>query len=159
MHGQRGTTLVEVLLVAAILAMISAIAFFGSGSRVFETRSAATIFDAQLAHAQAIAATSGGTATLAFAPAPSGSGTVVALSPPADVPPQTLRADVSGPALGKPPFTISVDPYGHATAPAPCPPAGGFALTFAAGPASETRFLPCPVVAAGSPEPVGTVPP
>jgi len=159
MHGQRGMTLIEVLLVAAILAMVSAVAFFSSGSRAFETRSAATIFDAQLAHARAIAATSGATATLAFATAPSGSGTIVTLSPPGDVPPQTLRAGVSEPALGKPPFSISIDPYGHATAPAPCPPAGGYALTFAAGAASETRFLPCPAVAAGSPEPVGTVPP
>jgi prepilin-type N-terminal cleavage/methylation domain-containing protein len=108
--AQRGTTLIEVLLVAAILAMISAVAFLSSGSRGFETRSADTIFDAQLAHARAIAATSGGTATLAFAPAPGGSGTVVSLSPPADVPPQSLRADVTEPALGKPPFTISVDP-------------------------------------------------
>jgi prepilin-type N-terminal cleavage/methylation domain-containing protein len=159
MRAQRGMTLIEVLLVAAILAMVSAIAFLSSGSRAFETRSAATIFDARLAHARAIAATSGGTATLVFAPSPSGSGTVVSLSPPTDVPPETLRADVSEPVLGKPPFSISLDPYGRATAPAPCPPAGGYALTFAAGTASETRFLPCPAVAAGSPEPVGTVPP
>ncbi len=159
MQAQRGTTLIEVLLVAAILAMVSAIAFFSAGSRLFETRSAATIFDAQLAHARAIAATNGGTATLSFARAPGGGGTVVSLTPAGEVPPQALRADISEAALGRPPFSIAVDAYGHATSPSPCPSAGGYGLTFAAGPVSETRFLPCPVVAVGSPEPVGTVPP
>jgi|GEM_PF-5016188 len=147
------------LLVVAIIAMVSAVAFLSSGGRFFETRSAATIFDAQFAHARAIAATAGGTATLTFAPAPGGSGTLVSLAPPADVPPEPLRADVSEAALGRPPFSISVDAYGHATAPSPCPAAGGYALTFTAGPASEVRVVPCPVTAAGSPEPVGTMPP
>ena len=159
MHAQRGTTLIEMLLVVAIVAMVSAVAFLSSGNRLFETRSAATIFDALFAHARAVAATNGGTATLTFAPAPSGSGAVVSLVPLVDVPPQTLRADVSEAALGRPPFSISVDAYGHATAPGPCPAAGGYSLTFKAGAASEVRLLPCPVSAAGSPEPVGSMPP
>jgi prepilin-type N-terminal cleavage/methylation domain-containing protein len=158
MEGQRGTSLIEVLLTVAILAMLWMVASVSFGNRAFETRSAATIFDAQLAHAAAIASTSGGTATLSFAIAPSGSGTVVSIAPP-DAPPETLRADVSEPVLGKPPFTISVDAYGHAVAPLPCPPAGGYTLTFSAGPASESRSLPCPATAIGSPESVGTVPP
>jgi hypothetical protein len=147
------------LLVAAIVVMVSAVAFLSSGARFFETRSAATIFDAQFAHARVIAATAGGTATLTFAPAPGGSGTLVSLAPPADAPPEPIQADVSEPALGRPPFSIAIDAYGHATAPAPCPVTGGYALTFMAGPASEVRVLPCPVTAAGSPEPVGTMPP
>jgi len=159
MHAQRGTTLIEVLLVAAIVAMVSAVALLSSGSRFFETRSAATIFDALFAHARAIASTAGGTATLAFAPAPGGSGTLVSLAPPVAAPPETLRADVSEPTLGRPPFSIVIDAYGHATAPSPCPATGGYALAFTAGQASEVRLLPCSVTAAGSPEPVGTMPP
>ncbi len=158
MEAQRGTSLIEVLLTVAILAMLWAIASMSFGNRAFETRSAATIFDAQLAHARAIASTAGGTATLSFAIAPSGSGTVVSISP-ADAPPETLRADVSERTLGNPPFTITVDAYGRAVAPQPCPTQGGYTLTFSAGPASESRLLSCPASAAGPPEPVGTVPP
>jgi prepilin-type N-terminal cleavage/methylation domain-containing protein len=157
-HAQRGTTLIEVLLTVAIVAMLWTVASMSFGNRPFETRSAATIFDAQLAHARAIASATGGTATLNFAIGPSGSGTVVSLSP-ADAPPETLRADVSEPAMGKPPFAITVDAYGHAVAPASCPSGGGYTLTFSAGPAWEERFLPCPATVAGPPEPVGTVPP
>lgn len=158
MKAQRGTSLIEVLLTVAILAMLWAVASMSLGNRAFETRSAATIFDAQLAHAQAIASSAGGTATLSFAVGPSGSGAVVSISP-AGAPPETLRADVSEPALGRPPFAISIDAYGRAVAPQPCPSAGAYTLTFSAGPASESRSLPCPAASAGSPEPVGTVPP
>jgi len=158
-EAQRGTSLIEVLISIAILAMLWMVASMSFGNRTFETRSAATIFDAQLAHARTIASSdAGGTATLSFAIGAGGSGTVVSISP-AETPPETLRADVSEPTLGKPPFTITVDAYGRAVAPQPCPTAGGFALTFSAGPASESRLLPYPVTAAGSPEPVGTVPP
>lgn len=158
MEAQRGTSLIELLLTIAILAMLWTLASMSFGNRAFETRSAATIFDAQLAHARAIASTAGGTATLSFAVAPGGSGTVVSIAP-ADAPPEILRADVSEAALGKPPFSISLDAYGHAVAPQPCPAAGGYALTFSAGAASESRFLPCLAAVAGPPEPVGTVPP
>jgi hypothetical protein len=146
-----------VLLTVAILAMLWTAASLSFGNRAFETRSAATIFDAQLAHARTIASAAGGTATLNFAITPSGTGVVVSITP-ADAPPETLRADVSESTLGKPPFAITVDAYGHAVAPQPCP-SGGYTLTFSAGPASEDRVLPCPATAAGSPEPVGTVPP
>ena len=158
MHTQRGTTLIEMLLVVAILAMISGVAFLAASSRLFETQSAATVFDSLLAHAKTLASTNGGTATLAFSPAAIGDGTVVALSPP-DVPPETLRASVSEPVLGKPPFTITVDAYGHAVAPQPCPAAGGYLLAFTAGPASESRLVPCVLDVAGSPEPRQTMPP
>ena len=158
MHAQRGTSLIEVLLTVAIVAMLWTIASMSFGNRPFETRSAATIFDAQFAHACAIASASGGTAMLSFAIAPGGSGTGVSISP-ADAPPETLRAGVSEPALGKPPFAITVDAYGHAVAPQPCPPGGGYTLTFSAGPASEDRVLACLATVAGPPEPVGTVPP
>jgi prepilin-type N-terminal cleavage/methylation domain-containing protein len=157
--AQRGTSLIEVLLTVAILAMLWTVASMSFGNRPFETRSAATIFDAQFAHARTIAsATAGGTATLSFALGPGGSGTLISIAP-ADAPPETLRADVSEPALGNPPFAISVDAYGHAVAPAPCPAPGAYTLTFSAGPASEERVLPCLAVVAGPPEPVGTVPP
>jgi prepilin-type N-terminal cleavage/methylation domain-containing protein len=158
MEAQRGTSLIEVLLTVAILAMLWTVASLTFGNRAFETRSSATIFDALLAHARTIASAAGGEAALNFAIPASGSGTVVSISP-ADAPPETLRADVSEAVLGKPPFTISVDAYGHAVAPAPCPPAGGYTLTFSAGAASEERVLPCPPSVAGSPEPVGTMPP
>ena len=161
MNAQRGTTLIEVLLVTAIVVVVSAIAWgFTSGDRAFATQSAATIFDARLAHARAIAATSGGAATLVFTPASPGPGAVVSLAPESDgVPPETLRADVSEASLGPPPFSLAIDAAGHATASQPCPPAGGYTLNFAAGAASESRFLPCPVVVAGPPESPGTVPP
>ena len=146
------------LFAVAILAIICGFAFLSLSSRLFETRSSATVLDELLAHARTLAETNGGVATLSFSPTTSGSGAVVTLSPP-DVPPETLHADVSEPALGQPPFSISIDAYGHALAPQPCPAAGGFTLTLAAGPASERRFLPCPVEAAGSPEPPGTPPP
>lgn len=158
MHAQRGTTLVEMLFAIAILAIISALAFLSFSGRMYETSSSATVFDALLAHAKTLASTNGGIATLSFAIAPSGSGTVVTLSPP-DIPPETLRADISEATLGKPPFAISLDAYGHALAPQPCPSAGGFTLTLSAGPATQTRFLPCPLDVAGSPEPPGTPPP
>lgn len=158
MEAQRGTSLIEVLLTVAILAMLWTVASLTLGNRPFEMRSAATMFDAQLAHAQTIASsTAGGAATLSFAIGPAGSGTMVSVSP-ADAPPETLRADVSEATLGKPPFAITVDPYGHAVSPEPCP-SGGYALTFSAGPASEERVLPCALTVAGPPEPVGTVPP
>jgi len=158
MEAQRGTSLIEVMLTVAILAMLGTVAAMSFGNRPFETRSAVTILDAQLAHAVALASSSGGTATLDFAKPASGSGTAISISP-FDAPPETLRADVSEAALGKPPFAITVDAYGHAVAPQPCPTGGGYTLTFSAGPASENRFLPCPASAAGSPEPVGTMPP
>jgi hypothetical protein len=150
--------LIEVLLTVAIFAMLWAIAAMSFGNRGFETQSAATIFDAQLAHARTVASAAGGNATLSFVVAPGGSGTIVSIAP-ADAPPETLRADVSEAVLGKPPFTVTVDAYGRAVGPQPCPPAGGYTLTFSAGPASESRMLPCPASAVGSPEPVGTVPP
>ncbi|HEX5273721.1 MAG TPA: type II secretion system protein [Candidatus Rubrimentiphilum sp.] len=158
MEAQRGTSLIEVLLTVAILAMLWTLASMSFGNRAFETQSAATIFDAQLAHARTIASAADGSATLSFAVGPGGNGTVVSLSP-GGGPPETLRADVSEASLGKPPFAISVDAYGHAVAPEPCPAAGGYTLTFSAGAASESRLLPCPATIAGSPEPVGTVPP
>ena len=157
MHAQRGMSLIEVLLSVAILVMVSLLAFIG-GARLFETRSSAIIFDALLAHAKTLASSSGGSATLSFQPTPAGDGTIVALTPP-DVPPETLRAAVSEPSLGKPPFSISVDAYGHAVAPSPCPAPSGYVLTFTAGPASESRLLPCFLDVAGSPEPRPTMPP
>jgi prepilin-type N-terminal cleavage/methylation domain-containing protein len=160
-NAQRGTTLIEVLLVTAIVVIVSAIAWsFSSGDRAFATQSAATIFDAQLAHARALAATSGSAATLVFTPASPGPGVVLSLAPDSDgAPPETLRADVSEVSLGAPPFSLAIDVSGRATGSQPCPAAGGYTLTFLAGPASESRFLPCPVVLAGPPEPPGTVPP
>jgi prepilin-type N-terminal cleavage/methylation domain-containing protein len=160
-NAQRGTTLIEVLLVTAIVVIVSAIAWgFTSGDRVFAAQSAATIFDAQLAHARALAATSGSASTIVFTPASPGPGVVLSLTPDSDgVPPEALRADVSEPSLGAPPFSLAIDASGHARGPQPCPAAGGYTLTFSAGPVSQTRFLACPVVAAGPPEPPGTVPP
>lgn len=158
MERQRGTSLIEVMLAVAVLALLGALASLSFGNRAFEMRSSATLFDELLAHARAIASTAGGTATLSFAIPASGSGTVISIAP-ADAPPETLRADVSEATLGRPPFAISVDSYGHAVAPQPCPAGGGYSLTISAGAASESRFLPCPATAAGSPEPVGKVPP
>lgn len=161
MGAQRGTTLIEVLIVVAVIVIVSAIAWgVSSGDRAFAAQSAATIFDAQLAHARAIAASSGSAATLVFTPASPGPGAVISLAPDPDgVPAETLRADVSEASLGSPPFSLAIDAVGHATASQPCPAAGGYTLNFSAGPASASRFLPCPVVVAGPPEPPGTVPP
>ncbi|HET9392115.1 MAG TPA: type II secretion system protein [Candidatus Rubrimentiphilum sp.] len=161
MNAQRGNALIEVLVVVAIILTVSAIAWgFSTGDRMFAAQSAATIFDVQLAHARAIAATGGSAATLVFTPASPGRGTLISLAPDTDgVPPETLRVDVSETSLGAPPFSLAIDPSGHATASQPCPAAGGYTLTFSAGPASASRFLPCPLVVAGPPEPPGTVPP
>ncbi|HKU68716.1 MAG TPA: hypothetical protein VJP85_13140, partial [Candidatus Baltobacteraceae bacterium] len=66
---QRGTTLLEVLLTAAIAMLIAAAVFgFARGSRAFAMRSAISQFDAALAYAQALAANSGNGATLVFQP-------------------------------------------------------------------------------------------
>lgn len=146
------------LLAIAIFAIIGTLAFLPFSGRLYETRSSAMVLDALLAHARTLASTNSGIATLNFAIGPNGGGTIVSLSPP-DIPPETLRADLSEATLGKPPFAISVDSYGHAVAPQPCPSAGRFSLTLTAGAASQTRFLPCPMEAAGSPEPPGTPPP
>ncbi|HEV2262867.1 MAG TPA: type II secretion system protein [Candidatus Rubrimentiphilum sp.] len=156
---QRAFTLIEVLLVTAIVVIVTATAWGLSASdRSFAVTSATTIFDAELAHAQTLAA-NGADITLDFAPAVSGSGVVLTLSPqPVDVPPVTLAADVSETSLGSPPFAIAVDAYGHAVSPQPCPAPGGYTLTFIAGGASAVRVLPCPAVAAGTPQTPAPVP-
>jgi hypothetical protein len=154
MNAQRGTMLIEVLLVTAIAWG------FTSGDRAFATRSAATIFDAELAHARAIASTSGSPATLVFTPASPGPGVVLSLEPgPDGVPPETLRADVSEVSLGTPPFSLAIDATGHATTSQPCPAAGGFTLTFVAVPACREPHSALPGGRRGPPEPPGTVPP
>lgn len=150
---QQGFTLIETLLVTAIVVIVSAAAWgLTASDRSFAVGSAVTLFDAELAHAQALAA-DGSPIALNFAPAVSRAGVMLTLSAqPADVPPVTLSADLSEATLGAPPFSIAVDAYGHAVAPLPCPAAGGFALRFVAGAVSATRFLPCPAAAAGSPQ-------
>lgn len=155
---ERGFTLIETLLVVGIIVIISASGWgFAWNNRAFALKSATTIFDAELADARAVAASNEGAATLVFAPA--ASGVQLHVEPEAAVAPQTLPADVSEAVLGSPPFSITVDAWGHATGLQPCPSGGAFVLTFAAGGSQDSRLLPCPAVAAGPPQPAGTMPP
>lgn len=161
-------TLIEVTISAAI-AILMAAAFFqmARGSRPLAASSAAAAFDAAIAFAKSIAATSGNGATLVFEPASPGPGYTVriysgrpdtgnALTP-VSVPPISSQANVSEAVLGAPPFTVFLDGSGYASgqtgAVAPgssqaadpgCPVGeSALTLTFSDARSPLVRALPC----------------
>lgn len=134
MESQRGFTLVEVVAAVAILALLcSAAVAMSLAQRPGALRAATSGFDASLAAARALAATSGNGATMAFAPRTDGRGnalpgftlTIYRGRPnaagavtPSTVPPLVGDADLRERALGAPPFTLFLssagDPSGRA---------------------------------------------
>lgn len=133
--SQRGFSLLEAIIVAAIVATIAAFFFGSAGSKPGAAHSAIEQFDAALAYARAVASASG-SATMAFAPQNGATAITVA-----GVPPFTIYATVRDKTLGPPPFAIVLDAAGHASG-AGCP-AAGWDLTFRAGTKAEVRALPC----------------
>lgn len=137
MESQRGFTLVEVVAAVAILALLSAaVVAMSLAQRPGALRAATSGFDASLAAARALAATSGNGATMAFAPRTDGRGnalpgftlTVYRGRPnaagavtPSTVPPLVGDADVRERSLGAPPFAIFLssagDPSGQGAYP------------------------------------------
>ena len=163
---QQGFTLVEVVLVAAIVMVAAAVLGFAFGSRPLALRSSATQFDAALAYGKALAATGGNGATLVFEPAARGSTitlyqgrpTVAGALRPAAIPPFSLDADVREASLGSPPFALFLSGAGRASmakigagaTPAPlatepaCPATGAWNLLFRAdGAKEESHVLAC----------------
>lgn len=158
MEAQRGFTLVEVVAAVAILALLTgAVVAMSLAQRPGSLRAATAGFDASLAAARALAATSGNGATLAFAPRrdahgnalpgftlsvyrgrPNAEGAVT----PSNVAPLVSDADVRERTLGSPPFAIflssSGDPSGEAAYPQFDARGGATFATIAAQP-------PCPV--------------
>jgi type II secretory pathway pseudopilin PulG len=122
--NQRGSTLVELMVAAAIAAFLAALFAFSFGARPLATRSATAQVDAALGAAEALASTSGSGATIVFAPAqpgfsltiyagrPSGAG----LLRPFGLAPMNARAGIVESMLGPPPFTVFLDGAGHASA-------------------------------------------
>jgi prepilin-type N-terminal cleavage/methylation domain-containing protein len=145
-RAQRGFTLIETIVVAAILAVLASAAVISLAQRPGALASAVTGFDASLAAARAIAATSGNGATLVFAARANGSTalpgftlTVYRGRPTAagTVTPTTVMAissDVSvrEASLGTPTFAIFLSSAGHASGQSAYPAFGGSgAPTFA----------------------------
>lgn len=186
MH-ERGTTLVEVLIAAAIVALIAA-AFFmlSQGARAFGMRSAAEQFDAELSYAQALAAASGNGSTIVFdrrlgpggsvlpgfiLTVYSGRPTAAGAMRKAPTAPMQSAGDVSEAGLGEVPFTIFLNGAGHASGMAGvagavlasdpgCPPGESrVVLTFSDPQSSYTRTIPCNAAVAGAPVTIGTVAP
>ena len=172
-------TLLEVMLTMAVVAMVAiATVGFSQGARLYAAGSSVREFDAALAYARALAATSGNGATLVFAS--DGRVTVYAGRPtsinalsPSALAPHVVPAAIREAELGAPPFTVFLNSAGHASAMRgavlpgtiiasdPGCPAGetSVALSFADATSAVTRELPCNTIVAGSPAVVGTVPP
>ena len=164
---QRGFTLIEVLIVAAIVITVAAFALnMTNGTRPMAKRSALTQFDAALAYGKAIASTSGNGATLLITPRQpgfaitiySGRPTAVEALKPAGIAPMLSDAGIREENIGAPPFAIFLDSGGHAAVaavgggtPAPmpaqpaCPPSGEWTLEFGTGKQApyDLRTLPC----------------
>ncbi|MHB1798390.1 MAG: prepilin-type N-terminal cleavage/methylation domain-containing protein [Vulcanimicrobiaceae bacterium] len=176
MQGSRGFTLVEVTVATGILAaFLLAVGAIALGSRPFAVRSDATRFDALVAAARAVAASSGNGATLAFVSGGGGAGTTARLYAGrpnggamrlTSLAPVRLRAEVRAKNVGRPPFAIFFSSAGYATAasgsyapgsflasepPCPVPSPGAAVVTFSAGRAGESRTLPCPSAVGASP--------
>jgi prepilin-type N-terminal cleavage/methylation domain-containing protein len=130
--SERGFTLLEVVIVAAIGTMLLFAAIgMAEGSHPYAMRSSATLFDAAVAQARALAASSGNGSTIVLAPAASGTVLTVYSGRPnggafaaASLPPPVLGAKVSEAALGGPPFTVFFDSAGHASGMAGAPTSG-----------------------------------
>jgi type II secretory pathway pseudopilin PulG len=163
---QRGMTLVE-LVVAVAIAIVAAVALvaLNQGGRPYAAQSSVQQFDAALAYAQSLAATSGNGATMVFAP--SGDGFVLtlysgrptsttALSE-AHLAATHIVGSVVEAKLGGAPFSVFLNGAGHASAASgavapgsviasdPGCPAGesSVTLTFSDPRQSVTRSLPC----------------
>lgn len=159
-------TLLE-LVVAVAIAVLAIVAFvaLNQGERPYAAQSSVQQFDAVLAYADALAATSGNGATMVFSP--SGDGFVLtlysgrptsatALSE-ANLAPIHMVGSVSEEKLGAPPFSVFLNGAGHASAASaaiapgsviasdPGCPAGesSVTLTFSDPRQSVTRSLPC----------------
>jgi prepilin-type N-terminal cleavage/methylation domain-containing protein len=183
---QRGMTLLEVVIVCAIVVLFAAAALgLANGARAFGMRSATNQFDAALAYAQSLAATSGNGATIAFdkniaaggsvlpgfelivySGRPSAAGALANSS----LAPMRSAATISEAKLGGVPFTIFLNSAAHASgmsgtvttatvlASDPgCPPGeSSVVLTFSDARSSDTRTIPCNLPVAGTPAPLGT---
>lgn len=163
---QRGMTLLE-LVVAVAIAVLAAVAFvaLNQGERPYAAQSSVQQFDAALAYADSLAATSGNGATIVFSPSADGfvltvySGrptSATALSE-AHLAPLHAIGTVSEAKLGDAPFSIFLNGAGHASASStaaapgsiiasdPGCPAGetSVTLTFTDPRESITRTIPC----------------
>jgi hypothetical protein len=179
---QRGVTLFEVVIVAAIFVLVMAAALvLSAGSGTLETRAATSQFDGALAYAQSLAATSGNGATLVFSSDEGGFTLTTYAGRPnaagamrqAPIAPFAANAHVSEAKLGPAPFTVFLNGEGHASgikgavspgtviANDPGCPSGesSIVLTFEDPHYSHTRTIPCKIVAAGMAVPIGTVAP
>ena len=160
--------------------MMTALAVvLAQGARPFAMRSATAQFDAAVAYARSLAASSGNGATIVFTlrkdaqatQLPGFSAAVFSGRPnsagpikPAQVPPFTSTADIGERTLGPPPFSIFLNGAGYATGTAgavttssllpsePSCPGGGTFMTFRFSDprASDTRTLPCSRIVAGT---------
>jgi len=137
--GQRGFTLIETIVVAAILAVLASVAVISLAQRPGALASAVTGFDASLAAARAIAATSGNGATLVFAARangsralpgftltvyrgrPTGAGAVT----PTTVMAISSEVSIREASLGTPTFAIFLSSAGHASGQSAYPAFGG----------------------------------
>lgn len=166
---QRGFTLVELAIVAGIVAMLALGAAFALGNKPYALRSSVTLLNSTLAQARAIAESSGNGATLTAVPR--GGGTVLYLyrgrpNDPANMlqagPPIEVQAALSETNLGAAPFSLFMDGGGHVTGlggypaiqngepaaftslatPPPCP-SPGLIISVAAGATSEPVTLAC----------------
>jgi hypothetical protein len=126
--------------------------------RVFGTQSATQQFDAALAYAQAYARGSGNGATLVFRKRAAADGTALPGFElrAGTLAPMPVDANVTEAKLGAPPFTISLDGAGHASA---CPPGeDAVTLAFSDSRATAVRTIPCNAPQAGPPDPIATMP-
>ena len=180
-RGEAGFTLLELIVTVAItVILITAGGYWMLSMRPGALRGALDDFDANLAAAKAIAATSGNGATLIFEPQSNGSTgytlTVFSGRPTASGAVKSTNtmiansgATVKEAHFGDPPFAIFLSSAGYPTGTAnypaltdgvpnfttiatepPCP-AGGIELTFTSPQGvTATRTLPCNVVVAGT---------
>jgi prepilin-type N-terminal cleavage/methylation domain-containing protein len=180
---QRGFSLVEVLVVSAIaLTLVGFGAALTRASHPFAMRSASVQFDAAIAYARSLAATSGNGATIVFLPRTDAAGIALpgftarvyvgrpdAVGPirAAEIPPLQADGSITEASLGVPPFSVFIDSAGHASgmtgtvttatylAGDPgCPGSGTMAFRLSGTRASATRTLPCP-----QPDPGPATPP
>lgn len=173
MRDERGFTLLETLVAVAIAAsLVLVLMMMPAAEHPYAAVAAAREFDAALAYARSIAATSGDGATLVFAPAPGASAqgfvlTVYSGRPDGNTPaasglaPSLASASVIEASLGAPPFALFVDSSGalsgqggypsfnagqptfRTIAGEPACPSGGYRLTFSDPVHAEARVLPC----------------
>jgi prepilin-type N-terminal cleavage/methylation domain-containing protein len=176
---ERGYTLVEILLVAAIVVTMAAFGFaMAQAAHAFAMRSAAGQFDAAVAYARSVAAGSGNGATLVFtsrvdsrgsvlggfaarlyAGRPNADGPIVAVPMPA----VTTEGEIAEASLGHPPFTIffngagqvsgmqgTVSPASEIASDPGCGDGRSSLLfTISDSRATTTRALACPQAVAG----------